>query len=143
MGCGFLGIYHFAVIQCFRDHAPEFLSNMDGYYGASIGSVAAVVAACGHGLGIEASNRLAKRAKTESDKCVLGPISRHFDPSRYLTDTLEEILPIDAHRKLSGKIGVSLTEIPSGRNILMRDFNTRSELIKVQNESNYGQRYII
>lgn len=44
-GCGFLGIYHFGVINCLRSFAPHLFTNKS-ISGASAGAIAAVSLIC-------------------------------------------------------------------------------------------------
>lgn len=46
-GCGFLGIYHFGSVNCYKKHAPNFIKNCSRIAGTSAGSlIAALCVVC-------------------------------------------------------------------------------------------------
>ena len=49
-----------------------------------------------------------------------------------LNKFLEEVLPPNAHREVRGKVRISVTELPTMKNKIIGEFNTRKELIKVR-----------
>ena len=130
-GCGFLGVYQFAVGDCMRENAPWLLENMEGFYGCSIGSVVAAKLACGGSFMAEmhiALTEFVERANVSR----LGVLSSKFDAADILYRLADSLLPKDAHRKVKGRLRISVTEVPSLKNRILDDFNTRNELITVR-----------
>lgn len=60
----------------------------------------------------------------------LGPLHPSFDLLQLVRDTLIGRLPDDAHRRVSGRLGVSLTRVSTGRNVLVSEFLNREELVE-------------
>ena len=44
---------------------------------------------------------------------------------------LERDLPPEAHLRVAGRLGVSLTRVADGENVLVSDFSSKEELIQV------------
>lgn len=63
---------------------------------------------------------------------TLGPFSPSFDVQALLREGLERFLPEDAHKRVSGKLRVSLTRVYDGKNVIVTDFETREELLQVR-----------
>lgn len=59
----------------------------------------------------------------------LGAFSPAFDIQEVVTSRLHSHLPEDAHKKLSGRLHISLTRIYDGKNIVVSQFNSREDLI--------------
>lgn len=62
----------------------------------------------------------------------LGPLHPSFNLLQMLKDSLLSSLPEDAHLRVSGRLGVSLTRVPDGKNVLVSDFRSRVELVEVR-----------
>lgn len=71
---------------------------------------------------------MALRARSQP----LGPLHPSFDLLQMVKDSLRTSLPQDAHVRVSGRLGVSLTRVPDGKNVLVSDFQSREELIEVK-----------
>lgn len=71
---------------------------------------------------------MARRARQHR----LGPLHPSFDLLRLVRDSLLGRLPDDAHRRVSGRLGVSLTRVSNGRNVLVSEFLSREELVEVR-----------
>jgi hypothetical protein len=54
-----------------------------------------------------------------------------FEISKCLRDTLEENLPSNVHQLISGKVGISLTRVSDGKNVLVSDFQSKDEVLEV------------
>lgn len=67
-------------------------------------------------------------------KRTLGPFSPTFNVQALLLEGLDKFLPPDAHKRVSGKLRVSLTRVYDLRNVIVSDFNTREELLEVWKE---------
>ncbi|KAK6626382.1 hypothetical protein RUM43_006693 [Polyplax serrata] len=125
-GCGFLGVYHIGVACCFKQYAPHIL--VDKIAGASAGAIAACCLLCDLPIGGMISDVL--RVIRDARKKTLGPFSPSFDVQGLLREGLEKFLPEDAHKRVSGKLRVSLTRVYDGKNVIITDFETREELLQ-------------
>ena len=129
-GCGFMGVYHIGVGHCLFERTPELLDQMDGCYGTSAGAIVAVCMAVN--ARTEDGNRFVVKATNAVNKSILGAFHPGFDPGAHIEEFLEEVLPPNAHREVRGKVRISVTELPTMKNRIIGDFNTRKELIKVR-----------
>lgn len=62
----------------------------------------------------------------------LGPLHPSFNLLQMVKDSLLSSLPEDAHRRVSGRLCVSLTRVADGKNVLVSEFRSRDELVEVQ-----------
>ena len=127
-GCGFMGVYHIGVGHCLFERTPELLDQMDGCYGTSAGAIVAVCMAVN--ARTEDGNRFVVKATNAVNKSILGAFHPGFDPGAHIEEFLEDVLPPNAHREVRGKVRISVTELPTMKNRIIGDFNTRKELIK-------------
>lgn len=81
---------------------------------------------------------LARTARTRP----LGVLHPAFSLQRLLRDALLEKLPADAHLRASGRLCVSLTRLADGRNVLVSQFESREELVQVENISRSRQQKV-
>ncbi|KAL3319081.1 Patatin-like phospholipase domain-containing protein 2 [Cichlidogyrus casuarinus] len=127
-GCGFLGIYHSGVICCIKEFAPQLFQNRI-ISGVSAGAIAATFLVCDIDLlqSFQKFNDILRKA----DKYLLGPFDPRYKPNEYLKQCLEALLPPDAHVLCTGRLHLSLTCISSQRNIVVSQYRTRDELIRV------------
>lgn len=77
------------------------------------------------------------RVIRDARKKTLGPFSPSFDVQALLREGLEKFLPEDAHKRVSGKLRVSLTRVYDGKNVIITDFETREELLQVRHFHDY------
>ncbi|KAK4012364.1 1-acylglycerol-3-phosphate O-acyltransferase Pnpla3 [Daphnia magna] len=125
-GCGFMGIYHVGVAACLRKYAPDlYLKKVSG---ASAGAIAAACLLCDAPLGDITSHVLQVALQARSR--MLGPFSPSFDIHNLLRHGLEKNLPDDAHLRVNGKIHISVTRVYDGKNIILKHFDTKDELIQ-------------
>lgn len=61
----------------------------------------------------------------------LGPLHPSFNLLQMVKDSLLSSLPEDAHLRVSGRLCVSLTRVPDGKNVLVSEFRSRDELVEV------------
>lgn len=127
-GCGFLGIYHIGVASCLKEHAPFLVENAQHVYGASAGALTASALVSGICLG-EAGASIIDVAK-EARKRFLGPMHPSFNLVKIIRTMLRRILPPDAHRKATGRLGISLTRVTDGENVLVSEYNSNEELVQ-------------
>lgn len=62
----------------------------------------------------------------------MGVFHPAFSLLRAVKEALLEKLPADAHCRASGRLCVSLTRVADGKNVLVSEFDSREELIQVQ-----------
>ena len=135
-GGGFMGIYHVgmrqAVQECSSMLEREIFSGT--LYGASVGSVVATSIACGISH-LEILKFIHELYNIAESICHWGRFSLLHPKLRLekeCRNRLEKLLPSDAHRRCTGRVGVSVTIFPSMENWIITDFNTRGELIQVR-----------
>uniref|UniRef100_A0A8C8Z419 Patatin like phospholipase domain containing 2 n=1 Tax=Prolemur simus TaxID=1328070 RepID=A0A8C8Z419_PROSS len=127
-GCGFLGVYHIGVASCLREHAPFLVANATHIYGASAGALTATVLVAGACLG-EAGADIIEVSK-EARKRFLGPLHPSFNLVKTIRGCLLKTLPADSHEHASGRLGISLTRVSDGENVIISHFNSKDELIQ-------------
>ncbi|CAM4733914.1 hypothetical protein PO909_021925 [Leuciscus waleckii] len=127
-GCGFLGIYHIGVASCLQEHAPFLVENARHIYGASAGALTASALVSGACLG-EAGANIIDVAK-EARKRFLGPMHPSFNLVKIIRNMLHRTLPPDSYTRASGRLGISLTRVTDGENVLFSHFNSNEELVQ-------------
>ncbi|MEE6498586.1 hypothetical protein FKM82_003167 [Ascaphus truei] len=66
----------------------------------------------------------------EARKRFLGPLHPSFNLVKIIRSCLYKTLPDDAHEHATGRLGISLTRVSDGENVLLSQFNTKEELIQ-------------
>lgn len=127
-GCGFLGIYHIGVASCLQEHAPFLVENARHIYGASAGAITASALVSGACLG-EAGAGIIDVAK-EARKRFLGPMHPSFNLVKIMRTVMHRVLPPDGHSRATGRLGISLTRVTDGENVLVTHFNSNEELVQ-------------
>ncbi|CAL1595116.1 unnamed protein product [Knipowitschia caucasica] len=127
-GCGFLGIYHVGVASCLQEHAPFLVQNARHIYGASAGALTATALVTGVCLG-ETGAGIIGVAK-EARKRFLGPMHPSFNLVKIMRHMLHRTLPAEGHLWATGRLGISLTRVTDGENVLVSQFNTKEELVQ-------------
>ncbi|KAM4846458.1 patatin-like phospholipase domain-containing protein 2 [Thomomys bottae] len=127
-GCGFLGVYHIGVASCLREHAPFLVANATHIYGASAGALTATALVTGACLGEAGANII--EVSKEARKRFLGPLHPSFNLVKTIRGCLLKILPPDSHERASGRLGISLTRVSDGENVIISQFNSKEELIQ-------------
>lgn len=125
-GCGFLGIYHVGVAVCLRQHAPQLL--LERIAGASAGALAACCLICDLPMECMAGDFL--RVVQETRRHSLGAFSPWFNLPECLLEGMHRRLPEDAHRRVSGRLHISLTRVSDRCNVVMSEFSSREELLQ-------------
>uniref|UniRef100_A0A4X1VXT1 PNPLA domain-containing protein n=1 Tax=Sus scrofa TaxID=9823 RepID=A0A4X1VXT1_PIG len=128
-GCGFLGVYHVGVASCLREHAPFLVANAKHIYGASAGALVATALVTGVCLGDTGASII--EVSKEARKRFLGPLHPSFNLVKTIRGCLVKILPADSHERASGRLGISLTRVSDGENVIITHFAAREELIQV------------
>lgn len=127
-GCGFLGIYHVGVASCLQEKAPFLVQNAKHIYGASAGALTATALVTGVCLG-EAGASIIEVAK-EARKRFLGPMHPSFNLVKIVRHMLRRTLPDDSHHRANGRLGISLTRVSDGENVLVSLFNNKEEVVQ-------------
>ncbi|XP_035521611.1 patatin-like phospholipase domain-containing protein 2 [Morone saxatilis] len=127
-GCGFLGIYHIGVASCLVEQAPFLVHNARHVYGASAGALTATALVTGVCLG-EAGANIIDVAK-EARKRFLGPMHPSFNLVKIVRNMLQRTLPADCHNQANGRLGISLTRVTDGENVLVSHFDSKEELVQ-------------
>ncbi|XP_055505662.1 patatin-like phospholipase domain-containing protein 2 [Leucoraja erinacea] len=127
-GCGFLGIYHVGVASCLCEHAPHLVHNASNIYGASAGALTASALVSGACLGESGANII--DVAKEARKRFLGPLHPSFNIVKVIRSRLYKGLPDNAHELATGRLGISLTRVSDGENVLVTVFNTKEELVQ-------------
>lgn len=70
----------------------------------------------------------------EARKRFLGPMHPSFNLVKIMRSMLQRTLPDDAHQQASGRLGISLTRVTDGKNVLVSHFNNKEELVQVRND---------
>uniref|UniRef100_A0A4W4E8U6 triacylglycerol lipase n=1 Tax=Electrophorus electricus TaxID=8005 RepID=A0A4W4E8U6_ELEEL len=126
-GCGFLGIYHVGVASCLQEQAPFLVENAQHVYGASAGALTASALVSGACMATGA--QIIDVAK-EARKRFLGPMHPSFNVVKIMRTLLLRMLPPDAYSKATGKLGISLTRVTDGENVLVSHFSCNEELVQ-------------
>ncbi|KAM6173248.1 patatin-like phospholipase domain-containing protein 2 isoform 1-T2 [Erethizon dorsatum] len=127
-GCGFLGVYHIGVASCLREHAPFLVANATHIYGASAGALTATALVTGACLGEAGANII--EVSKEARKRFLGPLHPSFNLVKTIRGCLLKTLPDDCYERASGRLGISLTRVSDGENVIISHFNSKDELIQ-------------
>ncbi|XP_076971413.1 patatin-like phospholipase domain-containing protein 2 [Tamandua tetradactyla] len=127
-GCGFLGVYHIGVASCLREHAPFLVANATHIYGASAGALTATALVTGACLGEAGANII--EVSKEARKRFLGPLHPSFNLVKTIRGCLLKILPADSHERASGRLGISLTRVSDGENVILSHFNSKEEVVQ-------------
>lgn len=67
----------------------------------------------------------------EARKRFLGPMHPSFNLVKIVRHMLRRTLPANCHRQASGRLGISLTRVTDGENVLVSHFNNKEELVQV------------
>lgn len=67
----------------------------------------------------------------EARKRFLGPMHPSFNLVKIVRHMMGRTLPADCHHQASGRLGVSLTRVADGENVLVSHFNDKEELVQV------------
>ncbi|XP_028915242.1 patatin-like phospholipase domain-containing protein 2 [Ornithorhynchus anatinus] len=127
-GCGFLGVYHIGVASCLQERAPFLVANARHIYGASAGALTATALVTGACLGDAGANII--EVSKEARKRFLGPLHPSFNLVKIIRLCLSKTLPDNGHELAAGRLGISLTRVSDGENVILSEFNSKEELIQ-------------
>lgn len=68
----------------------------------------------------------------EARKRFLGPMHPSFNVVKIVQGKMARVLPNDAYIKATGRLGISLTRVTDGENVLLSHFNNNEELVQVR-----------
>ena len=67
----------------------------------------------------------------DARKRFLGPMHPSFNLVKIMRNMLYKTLPPDSHHRATGRLGISLTRVTDGENVLVSHFNSKEELVQV------------
>ena len=62
---------------------------------------------------------------------ALGPFHPSFDVNKIIYDGLVKTLPDDCHKRATGRLYISATRVSDGKNVLISQFDSKEDLIRV------------
>lgn len=127
-GCGFLGIYHVGVASCLLEQAPFLVQNARHIYGASAGALTATALVTGVCLGETGAGII--DVSKEARKRFLGAMHPSFNLVKIMRNMLRRTLPAECHREANGRLGISLTRVSDGENVVVSHFNNKEEVVQ-------------
>ncbi|VDP68807.1 unnamed protein product [Schistosoma curassoni] len=127
-GCGFLGLYHIGVCCCIKRFAPHLYQNKP-VSGTSAGALAAACLVCDLDM-VDVCVRHICKLIENTRRFTLGPFDPRYKISEYLKDGLSQLLPPDAHVLCSDRLSISLTCFTTRKNIIVRKYKNRDEVIQ-------------
>lgn len=71
------------------------------------------------------------RASKEARKRFLGPLHPSFNMVKTIRMSVSKMVPDNGHEVAAGRLGISLTRVSDGENVILSDFNSKEELIQV------------
>jgi len=71
------------------------------------------------------------RVSKEARKRFLGPLHPSFNLVKIIRMCLSKTVPENGHEVAAGRLGISLTRVSDGENVILSDFNSKEELIQV------------
>lgn len=74
----------------------------------------------------------------EARKRFLGPLHPSFNLVKTIRGCLLRTLPADSHERANGRLGISLTRVSDGENVIISHFNSKDELIQVGLAGSHG-----
>uniref|UniRef100_A0A8C5VZF4 Acylglycerol transacylase n=1 Tax=Microcebus murinus TaxID=30608 RepID=A0A8C5VZF4_MICMU len=126
-GCGFLGLYHIGATRCLSERAPHLLRDARMLFGASSGALHCVV--CTAGIPLDLTLQILMELVRMAKRRNIGIFHPSFNISKYIRDNLCKYLPADIHKRISGKVCISLTRVSDGENVLVSDFHSKDEVV--------------
>lgn len=67
----------------------------------------------------------------EARKRFLGPLHPSFNLVKTIRACLQKTLPADSHERANGRLGISLTRVSDGENVIISHYDSKDELIQV------------
>ncbi|NXG52429.1 PLPL1 protein, partial [Psilopogon haemacephalus] len=126
-GCSFMIMYEAGVWAALQDLSPDILKSASKIYGASSGSIVAALGLCGcdTGKGSEMKQTLHDVVKNFYLPFLLGRKTM-----KILRESLQKLLPPNAHQLVSGKLQVIITRVRDCRSVAVSDFTSKEDLIQ-------------
>ncbi|KAM8977645.1 patatin-like phospholipase domain-containing protein 4 [Pelodytes ibericus] len=138
--CGFLGIYHLGAASAFLRHGQRLLKTVKFFAGASAGSLVATVLLTAPEK-IKESKDFIHGFSEDVRKQTLGAVTPRYDFMKRLREGIESILPSKAHEIAENRLYISITNTKSRTNLMVSNFVSREELIKVLLASSFVPVY--
>ncbi|KAG9508783.1 Patatin-like phospholipase domain-containing protein 2 [Fragariocoptes setiger] len=125
-GCGFLGAYSFGAIVLLSQIWPQ--RPCYKISGASCGSIMAVLTASGVSL-VESFDTIVSIGMA-TRKLISNPIRLTLQPiSELLRSSFDKRFPDNIHKRVNGRVGVSVTRVHDWTNQLVSYFESKHDLI--------------
>lgn len=70
------------------------------------------------------------RVVNEARRHSLGPFSPSFSIQTCLLEGLQKHLPLDAHKRVNGRLHISLTRVYDGKNVIVSQFTSREDVLQ-------------
>ncbi|XP_038142275.1 patatin-like phospholipase domain-containing protein 2 isoform X1 [Cyprinodon tularosa] len=126
-GSGFLATYQLGVVLCFLQYSPWILQSAPFILGASAGSVVAAAAVCKVDP-ITIRDEMILFAK-KALASPLGPLNPSNGVSKWLESVLRKHLPSDAHHFASGRLGVAVTRLSDGMQLILSEYQSKEDVV--------------
>lgn len=123
-GCGFLGLYHVGALACFNDYKHKV--HIEHALGASAGALVALAAIVDIPTDF-LKTRFIQIVK-DANSLPFGAFNPKFNVTKLFQDELGAELAQDAHKRVSGRLTVSLTDLTM-QNKLVSHYESRKDLI--------------
>ncbi|XP_006866964.1 PREDICTED: patatin-like phospholipase domain-containing protein 5-like [Chrysochloris asiatica] len=126
-GAGFLSLYYVGMTQCLQEHAPRLLLGTKRFYGTSSGALHAVFLICG--MSADFCSCTLELSKVVN-RLRLGILHPAYTPMDHFKQKMQSCLPDNIHILASQRLGISLTRLSDGKNVIVTNFTSRDELIQ-------------
>ena len=60
----------------------------------------------------------------------MGPFHPTFDVNKIITDALHKVLPEDCHKRVNGRLHISVTRVSDNKNVILSRFDSKEDLIQ-------------
>uniref|UniRef100_A0A3P9IJP2 Patatin-like phospholipase domain-containing protein 2 n=1 Tax=Oryzias latipes TaxID=8090 RepID=A0A3P9IJP2_ORYLA len=127
-GSGFLATYQLGVALCFFMYAPWILRSAVCILGASAGSLIATAVVCEMNM-FAIRDEILQFAKHVTS-FILGPFDPSIKVANWLERLLHKYLPPDAHRWARGRLGIAVTRVTDGKQLILSDFNSKEDIVQ-------------
>ncbi|XP_017270524.1 patatin-like phospholipase domain-containing protein 2 [Kryptolebias marmoratus] len=127
-GSGFLSIYQLGVALGFLRYAPWILKSAPHILGASAGSLAAAAVACDvNPIAIRDEVLLFAKQLKATTWGLLNPSVNVF---QWLEKSMRKHLPSNAHRLATGRLGIAVTRLSDGKQVIISEFQSKEDVVQ-------------
>ncbi|XP_076132852.1 patatin-like phospholipase domain-containing protein 2 [Alosa pseudoharengus] len=127
-GSGFLSTYQLGVSQCLLENTTWITQRTSKVYGSSAGALVAAAVVCGASMGGVRDDviEFAKLVREHS----FGPLHPAVNVFKWMENTIRRRLPLESHKLASGRLCISMTRVPDGKNVIVSEFQTHEDVVK-------------